>query len=173
MANTKTTTSVENEEKTIEPVELNMEQKVTLRNIAGWTTGFRRIEGDGDVTIPPEGTVRVTRSEVIAQVQNGNRLLTGIDDRGSHATLYIDDEPTRIEVDFESKEDKITQQILTIDVVKKLFEYKTIKTFEEKLKEIVVTRAEKYAIIQIIKKEKINDFEKVRIVEKYTGFSVI
>ena len=95
------------------------------------------------------------------------------DYRSAFIVANIDDEPTRIEVDFESKEDKITQQILTSDVVKKLFEYKTIKTFEEKLKETVVTRAERYAIIQIIKKEKINDFEKVRIVEKYTGFSVI
>lgn len=154
------------------PVELNMDQKITLRSIAGWSTGFRRIESDGDITIPPEGTARVSRAEVIAQVQNGNRLLTGIDDRGSHATLYIDDEATRIEVNFESKEDKIVQKILTVDTVKKLFDYKTIKTFEEKLKEIVVTRAEKYAIIQIIKKEKINDFEKVRIVENYTGFKV-
>ena len=131
MANSKETVVNTNEENNV-PVELNMEQKVTLRNIAVWTTGFRRIEGDGDVTIPPEGTARVSRAEVIAQVQNGNRLLTGIDDRGSHATLYIDDEPTRIEVDFESKEDKITQQVLTTDVVKKLFDYKTIKTFEDK-----------------------------------------
>lgn len=172
MANSKETVVNTNEENNV-PVELNMEQKVTLRNIAGWTTGFRRIEGDGDITIPPEGTARVSRAEVIAQVQNGNRLLTGIDDRGSHATLYIDDELTRIEVDFESKEDKITQQVLTTDVVKKLFDYKTIKTFEDKLRETVVTRAEKYAIIQIIKKEKINDFEKVRIVENYTGFKVV
>ena len=156
-----------------EPVELNMEKKVTLRNIAGWTVGFRRIESDGDVTIPPEGTARVSRSEIISQVQNGNRLLTGTDDRGSHATVYIDDEPTRIEVDFESKEDKLVQKILTVDVVKQLFAYKTIKTFEEKLREVVVTRAEKYAIIQIVKKEKINDFEKVRIVENYTGFNLM
>ena len=169
MANVKDTTV---QDAVLEPVELNMEQKVTLKNIAGWTVGFRRIERDGDVTLPPEGTVRLNRSEVIAQVQNGNRLLTGIDDRGSHATVYIDDKPTRIEVDFESPDDKVTQQILTIESVRKLFEYKTIKTFEEKLKELVITRAEKYAIVQIIKKEKINDYEKVRIVEKHTGFRV-
>ena len=155
-----------------EHVELNMEQKVTVRSIAGWTTGFRRIESDGDVTIPPEGTARLTRSEIISQAQNGNRLLTGIDDRGSHATMYIEDETNRIEVDFESKEEKITQQVLTIDLVRKLFAYKTLKTFQDKLKEFVITRAEKYAIIQMIKKERINDFEKIRIVEKHTGFKV-
>ena len=163
---TTTSTTVETE-----PVELNLDQKVTLKNIAGWTVGFRRIESDGDVTIPPEGSARVTRSEIIAQAQNGNRLITGVDDMGSHATIYIDDEATRKEIDFETDAKK--QNILTVESVKKLFEYKTIKTFEEKLKELIVTRAEKYAIIQIIKREKINDYEKVRIVENYTGFSVV
>lgn len=67
--------------------ELNLEQKVTIKSIANWTTGFKRIETNGDVTIPANGTVRLQRSEIITQIQNGNRLLTGIDDRGSHATL--------------------------------------------------------------------------------------
>ena len=70
--------------------ELNLEEKVTVKNIAGWTVGFKRIESQGDVTIPKEGTVRLTRSEIIAQTQSGNRLFNGTDDRGSHATLYID-----------------------------------------------------------------------------------
>ncbi len=152
--------------------ELNLEQKVTVRSIAPWTTGFQRVETIGDITIPANGSVRLSRSEIIAQVQNGNVLFTGVDSRGSHATLYIEDEPTRIEVDFDIKEEKITQKVITVDAVKKLFEYKTMKTFEEKLKELVLTRAEKHAIANIIRKEKINDHEKVRVVENYTGVSI-
>jgi hypothetical protein len=152
--------------------ELNLEQKVTVRSIAPWTTGFQRIETIGDVTIPANGSVRLSRSEIIAQVQNGNVLFTGVDSRGSHATLYIEDEPTRIEVDFDIKEEKITQKVITVDAVKKLFEYKTMKTFEEKLKELVLTRAEKHAIANIVRKEKINDHEKVRVVENYIGVSI-
>lgn len=152
--------------------ELNLEQKVTIKSIANWTTGFKRIETNGDVTIPANGTVRLQRSEIITQIQNGNRLLTGIDDRGSHATLYVDDKPTRIEVDFESEDGKQVQNILTVDAVKKLFEYKTLKTFEEKLKDLVVTRAEKFAILEIIKREKLNDFEKIRIVENYVEHKI-
>nr|DAF48228.1 MAG TPA: hypothetical protein [Siphoviridae sp. ctJLl6] len=152
--------------------ELNLEQKVTVRSIAPWTTGFQRVETIGDVTIPANGSVRLSRSEIIAQVQNGNVLFTGVDSRGSHATLYIEDEPTRIEVDFDIKEEKITQKVITVDAVKKLFGYKTMKTFEEKLKELVLTRAEKHAIANIIRKEKINDHEKVKLVENYTGVSI-
>lgn len=152
--------------------ELNLEQKVTVRSIAPWTTGFQRVETIGDVTIPANGSVRLSRSEIIAQVQNGNVLFTGVDSRGSHATLYIEDKPTRIEVDFDIKEEKITQKVITVDAVKKLFEYKTMKTFEEKLKELVLTRAEKHAIANIVRKEKINDHEKVRVVENYIGVSI-
>lgn len=155
-----------------QPEKLNLDTKISVRNIAGWTVGFRRIETQGDVTIPHNGAVRLTRSEVIAQAQSGNRLFTGVDGMGSHATIYIEDEPTRLEVDFDNKEEKRTQQILTADIVKKLFEYKTMKTFEDKLKECVVTRAEKYAITQIIKKLNINDHEKIRAVENYTGYKV-
>lgn len=155
-----------------QPEELNMDQKVTVRNLAGWTVGFRRIETQGDVTIPKEGTVRLSRSEIIAQIQSGNRLFIGIDDRGSHATLYIEDEATRLEVEFDSKEEKRTQLILNSDLVKKLFDYKTMKTFEDKLHEYVVTRAEKFAITQIIKKLKLNDHEKIRMIENYTGYKV-
>lgn len=158
--------------KTEDLEELNMEKKVTVRNIAGWPVGFRRIETIGDVTVPKEGTVRLTRSEIIAQIQSGNRLFNGIDSRGSHATLYIEDEPTRLEVDFDSKEEKRKQVILDTDIVKKLFEYKTMKTFEDKLYEYVVTRAEKFAITQIVKKLKLNDHEKIRLIEEYTGYKV-
>ena len=156
----------------MEAKELNLEQKVTVRNIAGWTTGFRRIETVGDVTIPAEGTTRLSRSEIIAQIQSGNRLFLGVDERGSHASLFVDDKPTRIEVEFDSEDGSTTQAVLTTEAVKKLFDYKTIKNFETKLSELVVTRAEKYALIQIIKKEKLNDHEKIRIVENYTGYKV-
>ena len=100
------------------------------------------------------------------------RLLSGIDDRGSHATLYVDDKPTRVEVDFDSEDGTVTQAVLTTDAVKKLFDYKTMKTFETKLQELVVTRAEKIAILEIIKKEKFNDFEKIRVVENYVGYNI-
>ncbi len=52
------------------------------------------------------------------------------------------------------------------------FDYKTMKTFETKLQELVVTRAEKFAILEIIKKEKFNDFEKIRVVENYVGYKI-
>lgn len=150
---------------------LNLEEKVTVRNIAGWTVGFSRLSDmRGDVSIPAEGTARLSRNEIIMQTQNGNRLFTGTDTRGSHATIYIEDKATRIEVDFESEDGKVKQDILSDEKVKNLFSLKTDKSFEENLKKSVVTRAEKYALMKIIKRLKFDNYSKMKIVENYTGY---
>lgn len=149
---------------------LDMDQKVKVYSIAGWVTSFKRIESLGDAIITPSGFITLARSEIISQVNSGNKLFTGIDSLGGHATLFIDDAPTRIEVGFDAPDENRVQNILNNDKVKQLFENKRIDVFEKALKEIVVTRAEKYAIIEMIKKNKINDFDKIRIVENYTGF---
>lgn len=153
----------------IEP--FSPEKKVTVKSIADWDTGFKRIESIGDVQIPANGSVRLSASEIVAQVQNGNTLFRGNDGCGSHATLYIDDKATRIEVDFETE--NTTQKFITNKLVKQLFSEKSRENFERGLRDLVVTRAERYTIINIIRKEKLfNDYEKVRAVEDYTGLRV-
>lgn len=151
--------------------EINLDQKVTVKNIAGWEVGFARIVDIGDVLIMPEGSTRLSRNEIIAQVQNGNRLFVGIDGKGSHATLYIDDAITRKEIDFDSQDGKVKQIIFTDNVVSDLFKMAQ-SDFEKVLPETIKTRAEKYAIIQTIKKLKLNDYNKIRFIENYTGFKV-
>lgn len=155
----------------IKEKKLDLDEKVTVKNIAGWSVGFARLaDMRGDVVIPSEGTVRLSRNEIIMQTQNGNRLFTGTDTRGSHATLFIEDKPTRIEVDFESEDGKIKQDILTEDTVKYIFGLKTEKAFEENLHKSIVTRAEKYALVQMVKKLKFNDYSKMKAIENYTGY---
>lgn len=153
--------------------ELNLETKITVKNIAGWSVGFVRIETIGDVNIMPEGSTKLSRSEVIAQVQNGNKLFCGVDDHGSHATIFIADEATRKYLDFDSDDGKRKQAIFTDDLVKDVFAKKTQSSFENAFKEAFQTRAEKYAVIQSIKRNKINDYAKIRFAEDYTGYKVV
>lgn len=160
------------ETKNNEQVELNLEQKVTVKNIAGWTVGFARIDSNGDVTITADGSTKLTRNEIIAQVQNGNKLFTGVNGDGSHATLFIDDEPTRKEVGFDSEDGETKQVVFSDAAVKQMFSAKGQPAFEKALRETIKTRAEKYAVIQAIKRLKINDYSKIRLVEDYTGFKV-
>ena len=150
--------------------ELNLDTKVTVRNIAGWTVGFKRIaDGYVDVTITPNGSTRLSRNEIISQIQDGNRLFIGIDEKGSHATLIIDDKATRMEVDFET--DANEQVLFSDDKVKSLFD-KTQNVFEKHFVNEIKTRAEKYAAMQTIKKLKLNDYAKIRFAEKYTGYKL-
>ena len=56
--------------------------------------------------------------------------------------------------------------------VKELFEERDNKLFEVKLKDFIVTRAEKYSLMNAIVKLGINDFTKIRICENYTGYKI-
>lgn len=159
------------QEQVNEQKEMNLDAKVTVKNIAGWSVGFARIaDGFGDVTIPADGSTRLSRNEIIAQVQNSNRLLCGVDGAGSHATIYIEDAATRAYLDFDSEDGKRKQNVFSDQKVKSLFDIKKQDEFEAKFKGDIVTRAEKYAVMQAIKRLKINDYSKIRFAEEFTGY---
>ncbi len=149
--------------------ELNLDTKVSIKSIADCLTGFSRIESVGDVSIPPNGTYRLSRSEIIAQVQNGNVLFCGIDGQGSHATIFIDDKPTRIEVGFDSEDGKRSQAIFSEQLVKDIFNKKNQAEFESAFKEAFKTRAERRSVMAALKKLGINDYAKIKFAEDYTG----
>ncbi len=157
------------EEKNTE--EIRLDKKVTVRSIAPWTTGSTRKTSVGDITIPALGTVLLSREEIIAQGQNGNTLITGVDGVGSHATWYIEDDYVRSELSFDIDDKK--QEFLTQDTIKKIFELKTQKSFEENIKKKVVTRAEKFYLLHTIKTLKLNDYAKNAFCEDYCGRRII
>ena len=149
------------------PHELNLETKVTLRSIADWNTGFsRKSDGVGDVMIAPKGTVRLSRNEIISQVQSGNKLISGIDGLGNHATLIIEDEDTRKEVGFEN------QVVFSDDLVNKVFNIDKQEQFEEEFQKSFVTHMEKSAVMDAIVRLGINNYKKIRFAENYTGINV-
>ena len=150
--------------------DVRLDKKVTVRSIAPWDTGTARKTSIGDITISPMGTVLVSREELIAQGQNGNVLLTGIDGVGSHAEWYIEDEYIRKELSFDTDEKK--QEFLTEDAVKKIFDLKTKKAFEDNIKKSVVTRPEKFCLLHIIKNLGLNDYSKIAFCEEHCGSRV-
>ena len=150
--------------------EIRMEDKITLTSIAPWHTGFARILTVGDVAIAPHGVVRLSREEVLAQGQSGNKLITGIDGIGSHATLYIEDEWTRKELGFDTDDKK--QTVINKKLVKDMFDKKTLPAFKKAVEENIVTRAEKFSLLSIIKTLKINEYDKIAFCEEYCGAKV-
>lgn len=150
--------------------EIRMEDKITLTSIAPWHTGFARILTVGDVAIAPHGVVRLSREEVLAQGQSGNKLITGVDGMGSHATVYIEDEWTRKELGFDTDEKK--QTVISKKLVKDMFDKKTLPAFKKAVEENIVTRAEKFSLLSIIKTLKINEYDKIAFCEEYCGAKV-
>lgn len=158
------------QETTVIEEDLNLDAKVTVKNLAGWDVTFARLQdGHGDVVIVANGQQRLSRNEVIAQVNNNNKLFTGSDTVGSHATVYIDDAATRRWVGFE--EEGKPQKVFTEQLVKDLFAMSQAK-YEVALPKYIRTRAEKYALIETIKKLRLNDYAKMVFASEYTGYKL-
>ena len=147
---------------------INLDERVTVRSLAGWTTSFNMItQAGGGIEFAPNGVQRVTRNELSAQVNQGNMLLTGIDGQGSHPTLYIEDEATRRYVGFEDDDRK--QFVLTDDTIKEVYNL-PYEQFKETLPHYVVTRAEKFKFVESIKRLNLDSYSKNQYAIEYSGF---
>ena len=155
----------------VTPIEedLNLDTKVTVKNLAGWDVTFaRKHDGNGAVIITKEGKQRLSRNEIQAQVNDGNKLFNGVGN-GEHATIYIDDAATRKWVGFE--DDNNPQKVFTDKLVADLFGMNQSE-FERMLPYYIVTRAEKYALMEAIKRLGYNDYRKIVFASNYTGYKI-
>lgn len=151
---------------------LNMDEKISVKNLCEWTVSFKRLDVTGDVLINANTTVRLPRGEVYSQVQSGNNLFTGTDGIGSHARIYIEDKDTRVDLDFEDAEGKNLQLIVDDNKIKELFAIKTKSAFEKAVRTSVVTNAEKAKLAVSVKKFKLNELDKAQFIQEYTGMSI-
>ena len=150
--------------------ELNMDEKVTVINLAPWNVGFNNATTPGASSFAPKAKVRIKRDEIVYQVGAGNKLLAGLDSYGSHATLYIDDEATRKYLEFDSQDGKRKQNVMSDERIMKWFELKTQNAFEKNIKENVVTMAEKSYVLDAIKRLHLDSHEKITFCQEYCKF---
>ncbi len=164
-----TTASAKTTKKSNIDENLNLDTRVTVKNLAGWDVTFKRKhDGDGDVLITKEGKQRLSRNEIQAQVNDGNKLFVGVGN-GKHATIYIEDAETRQWVGFEDENNP--QEVFTDELVERLFAMSQ-SDFETSLSTYIVTRAEKYALIEAIKRLEFNDYHKIMFASNYTGYKL-
>ena len=155
---TSTTASATKKATTPKEKPLNLDEKVTVRNLAGWKVSFmRKHDGEGAIKITQGGQQRLSRNEIQAQINDGNTLFVGTGN-GSHATLYIEDAATR-------------KLVFTDGLVEKLFSMNQAE-FETNLPVYISTRAEKFALIEAIRRLGFNDYRKIVFAEKHTGFKI-
>lgn len=166
---TSTTASATKKATTPKEKPLNLDEKVTVRNLAGWKVSFmRKHDGEGAIKITQGGQQRLSRNEIQAQINDGNTLFVGTGN-GSHATLYIEDAATRKWVGFE--DENRPQLVFTDGLVEKLFSMNQAE-FETNLPVYISTRAEKFALIEAIRRLGFNDYRKIVFAEKHTGFKI-
>ncbi|MGZ9868120.1 hypothetical protein ACU3L3_06835 [Priestia endophytica] len=149
---------------------LNLDEKVQVKNLCTWDLFFPKIESIGSVRIPSGGRIRLSRGEIQSQVDNGTRMFVGTDGMGAHAKIYIEDKDTRVLVGFETEDEKDAQKVVTVDTIKRLLDYKTKKAFEDNVKKEVKLDSEKSLLFETAKKAKLNDYDKIKFIEEYTGF---
>lgn len=151
---------------------LDLDKKIMIENLCNWKLGFKRISTIGDVSISPKAKIPIAVGEVVSQCYANNKLFMGEDGKGSHARILIHDKDVRVELGLESEDSKEKQFIVTDEVIKELFDIKTQKAFEKQVAEKIVNHAEKNALAEYIAKNQINDYQKIKFVEEYTGFKV-
>lgn len=149
---------------------LNMDEKITIKNLCDFYLHFHRLNGIGDVAIPPKSPMRIDRGEVIFQAQNGNRMFIGEDGLGGHASIYIDDKATRVELEFETEEKP--QAVISDAKVKEAFAVKSKAGFKKAIEELAHSYGEKVALVKCVKKLGLNEYDKIKFIEEYTGLKV-
>lgn len=154
---------------------LKPEDKVTVKNLCAWPLYFQRLEGRGDIKVVANGTTRLTVEEIESQVNVRNKFFIGEDGNGSNARLFIENKELRVHLEFERAEsadedDELPseQKVLTEDAIKKILGLKTQSAFEKRVKEDILTDAEKAKLVEVAEKTKLNDHKKLQFIEEYT-----
>lgn len=148
----------------------DMNATVTVRPLGQFETGFKLRTQQGSIAILPNTEVRLTRNEIANQVNYNNKLFCGTDRKGSHASLYIEDEATRRYLGFEDDEAK--QNIITTEKVLEAFEIKSQKKFESAIRSIAVTEDEKQFVLKTISESEIDSYKKIEFCKEYCKFSL-
>lgn len=148
---------------------LSKDTMITVKNLCNWDVHFKLHNTPGDAVILANGTKEMFVSEISSQINNGNAFFIGTDGKGSHAKVYILDEEFRKEVGFDSPDGKEKQVILDDEKCQHILDYKQKAAFEKNVKEHVILNHEKEKIMQVARKLKVNDYDKISFLEEYTG----
>lgn len=144
-------------------------ERVSIDNLCSWDIYFKSEETDKDICVKGgvKGNVKLTASEILAQVQADNIAFVGVDGMGSHASIRITDPVVRAYV-FGKDIDPVQ---LTEEAVKHLLNIEDRKQFRAELENLVVTNAEKKQIVLTCEHIGIDNVEsfKMNLIESISG----
>ena len=147
--------------------ELDMNKKISVKNLSNIDTYFRCIERPFDAKIPRKNSALFSIGEILSQVNASNPDFVGTDGKGTHASLYITDKAVRIEAGFENEDGRIEQEVVDEKNIVNIFSEKDLYAFYDLLKTKIVTIGEKQTLKDVLDSGKVNEHDKVSIAEKY------
>ncbi|MCK9576068.1 MAG: hypothetical protein M0R51_09090 [Clostridia bacterium] len=156
-------------EQSTQPTPINWNERSKVENLCDWNISWEQKTSQGDEFLKARNVVYITNMEIETQVQNGNTFFVGSDRIGSHSRVYIHNPALREHLGFDCKAENRVQLILTEEKCKEIFELKTFKAFKKNIEENVVTNQEKSKIMNYARKAKINDYEKIKLLESHTS----
>ena len=71
-----------------------MGENITIKNLTSFPVGWIKINGQGEVNLPPYTSVFVDRGEVVSKVQSGSELFNGENGDHAHPYIFIEDKDT-------------------------------------------------------------------------------
>ena len=148
---------------------VNMNDKSKIKNLCTYPISWKRITQMGDEYIKPNSSIPVLNSEIDAQVDIGNVFVAGSDRLGSHAMAYIENEELREQLGFDNKAENKKQLIINDEKCEVILNLKTFASFKKNVESEIVAQHEKFKIMEVARKLKTNDFDKITFLETYCG----
>ena len=147
---------------------LDMDKRSKVINLCSWAVSFTLPNSKAEILLDGGKSTTINNSELVTLADNQDIMFYGTEN-GNHARIYVDNKEFREHVGFDNVEEKRTQFILTDEEFQKIFDLKTDTAFEKNIKEKVVMSHEKQNIAIYAKKNKINDYNRIKFLEGYTG----
>lgn len=147
---------------------LDMDKRSSIRNLCPWTISFTLPISNASVVLGANKKTSINNQELVSLIENANVMFAGTGE-GNHARIYVENEDLRVYVGYDNPDNKTKQFILSDEECQRILDYKTLGTFKKHLEECVVAKHEKAKIIEYARKIKLNDFEKITELEKYTN----
>lgn len=146
---------------------LDMQKRSSIKNLCPWVISFTLPISNANILLGADKKTSINNEELVALCENTNPMFAGTGN-GNHARITVENEELLKFVGWISEDGKEKPFILTEEECQKILDYKTISTFKKHLEEDIISNHEKAKIIEYARKVKLNDFEKITILEEYT-----
>lgn len=147
---------------------LDLQKRSSVKNLCPWGISFTLPISKSNIFLAAGKKTSINNEELVTLIENGNVMFVGTGN-GNHARVSVENEELLKHVGYDLEDGKEKQFILTDEECQRILDYKTVSTFKKHLEECVVSNHEKAKIIEYARKIKLNDYEKIVIIENHTN----